>query len=113
MKVSLFVIIRCDYQPHEAGSLVVPVPCSQAAPALPYTPFYALDEPECIHSEMETPEHLPEIVLFGASMIEWSFKEKTHGLGWFLSNRYEGKAQVLNEGTRRTITTCNLRYTEY
>jgi hypothetical protein len=43
--------------------------------------------------------YLPEFVLFGASMTEWSFDEKTQGFGWFLRNKYEGKVQVLNEGT--------------
>jgi len=41
---------------------------------------------------------LPEIVVFGASMAEWSFKEKTQGYGWFLEKMYAGKAWVVNEG---------------
>lgn len=41
---------------------------------------------------------LPEIVVFGASMVEWSFMEETEGLGWRLTNAYAGKAHVLNEG---------------
>jgi hypothetical protein len=48
---------------------------------------------------MASIEALPEIVLFGASMTEWSFKEKTQGVGWFLENQYAGKAKILNEGT--------------
>jgi hypothetical protein len=52
---------------------------------------------------MADSKQLPEIVLFGASMTEWSFDEKTHGLGWFLTSKYEGKANVLNKGTRATL----------
>jgi hypothetical protein len=52
------------------------------------------------HPKMETSEQLPELVLFGASMTEWSFREKTQGLGWWLEKMYEGKARVLNEGIR-------------
>jgi len=48
---------------------------------------------------MATLELLPKIVLFGASMTEWSFKEKTQGIGWFLKNQYQGKARIVNEGT--------------
>jgi hypothetical protein len=47
---------------------------------------------------MASPGALPEIVLFGASMTEWSFKEKTQGVGWFLEKKYSGKAKILNEG---------------
>jgi hypothetical protein len=52
---------------------------------------------------MAMQKDVPEFVLFGASMTEWSFDEKTHGLGWFLASRYEGKVLVLNEGTRTAI----------
>ena len=41
---------------------------------------------------------LPEIVVFGASMAEWSFREETQGYGWFLEKTYAGKARVVNEG---------------
>ncbi|KAH7398248.1 SGNH hydrolase-type esterase domain-containing protein [Pyrenochaeta sp. MPI-SDFR-AT-0127] len=41
---------------------------------------------------------LPEFVLFGASLTEWSFSEKTEGFGWFLEKKYAGKANILNEG---------------
>jgi hypothetical protein len=47
---------------------------------------------------MASIEELPDIVLFGASMTEWSFKEETQGVGWFLENVYTGKAKILNEG---------------
>ena len=47
---------------------------------------------------MASTEALPEIVLFGASMTEWSFEEKTQGVGWFLENKYAGKVKILNEG---------------
>ncbi|OAL54308.1 SGNH hydrolase [Pyrenochaeta sp. DS3sAY3a] len=50
---------------------------------------------------------LPEFVLFGASMIEWSFEEKTQGLGYLLRKKYAGKYNILNEGqagyTTKTI----------
>lgn len=44
-------------------------------------------------------KNLPEFVLFGASMVEWSFDERTQGFGWFLENMYKDKVVVLNEGT--------------
>ena len=47
---------------------------------------------------MATLQSLPNIVLFGASMTEWGFKEKTQGFGWFLEKKYPGKARVVNEG---------------
>ncbi|KAH9882092.1 hypothetical protein J1614_001264 [Plenodomus biglobosus] len=47
---------------------------------------------------MSSPDCMPEIVLFGASMVQWSFKKETKGLGWFLEKTYKGKANVLNEG---------------
>jgi hypothetical protein len=50
---------------------------------------------------MSSSKKSPEIILFGASMVEWGFKEKTQGLGWFLEKTYRGKANVLNEGTHR------------
>jgi hypothetical protein len=51
-----------------------------------------------------TVKQTPEFVLFGASMTEWSFDEETHGFGWFLGTRYEGKVRVVNEGIG-----CNLK----
>ncbi|KAF7671767.1 hypothetical protein GT037_010289 [Alternaria burnsii] len=47
---------------------------------------------------MAMSDMLPEIVLFGASMTEWSFREETQGLGWFLEKKYAGKTMVANEG---------------
>ncbi|KAH8714059.1 SGNH hydrolase-type esterase domain-containing protein [Phaeosphaeriaceae sp. PMI808] len=47
---------------------------------------------------MASNKQLPEFVLFGASMTEWSFDEKTQGFGWFLRKTYDGKVEVLNEG---------------
>jgi hypothetical protein len=47
---------------------------------------------------MASTEALSEVVLFGASMTEWSFEEKTQGVGWFLDHVYIGKAKILNEG---------------
>ncbi|KAL1605702.1 hypothetical protein SLS59_003505 [Nothophoma quercina] len=46
-------------------------------------------------------QSLPELVLFGASMIEWSFDEATEGLGWFLERKYQGKARIVNEVSKR------------
>ncbi|EAT83691.1 hypothetical protein SNOG_08523 [Parastagonospora nodorum SN15] len=37
---------------------------------------------------MADTKQLPEIVLFGASMTQWSFREETQGLGWFLGKIY-------------------------
>ena len=51
---------------------------------------------------MASSTHYPEIILFGASMVQWSFEEKTQGLGWCLEKIYRGKANVLNEGTLPT-----------
>ncbi|KAI4623681.1 hypothetical protein J4E80_003493 [Alternaria sp. BMP 0032] len=55
---------------------------------------------------MATSESLPKIVLFGASMTEWSFKEKTQGIGWFLENQYQGKARIVNEDFARIISSA-------
>jgi hypothetical protein len=43
-------------------------------------------------------KQVPEFVLFGASMTEWSFNPTTQGPGWFLETQYEGKVRVVNEG---------------
>ncbi|RMZ72742.1 GDSL Lipase Acylhydrolase family [Pyrenophora seminiperda CCB06] len=45
---------------------------------------------------------LPEMVVFGASMAQWSFEEQTQGYGWFLEKMYTGKARVVNEGIDRS-----------
>jgi hypothetical protein len=47
---------------------------------------------------MAMSDMLPEIVLFGASMTEWSFREETQGLGWVLEKKYAGKTMVVNGG---------------
>ena len=49
---------------------------------------------------------LPEIVVFGASMAEWSFREKTQGYGLFLEKMYAGKARVVNEGIDCGAVVC-------
>jgi lysophospholipase L1-like esterase len=41
---------------------------------------------------------LPEFVLFGDSLTEWSFDESTQGFGLFLEKRYAGKAGIVNKG---------------
>jgi hypothetical protein len=40
---------------------------------------------------MAMSDMLPEIVLYGASMTEWSFREQTQGLGWFLEKKVWGQ----------------------
>jgi hypothetical protein len=47
---------------------------------------------------MTTNRLLPEFVLFGDSLTEWSFSDSTNGFGLFLENQYTGKARILNEG---------------
>lgn len=41
---------------------------------------------------------LPEFVLFGDSLTEWSFDEITEGFGLFLEQKYKDKAAIVNEG---------------
>ncbi|KAF2201240.1 SGNH hydrolase [Delitschia confertaspora ATCC 74209] len=41
---------------------------------------------------------LPQIILFGDSLTEWSFDKDTRGFGWVLENKYKGKAEIVNEG---------------
>ena len=41
---------------------------------------------------------LPEFILFGDSLTEWSFSEDTQGFGLFLEKQYEGKVNMVNEG---------------
>ena len=41
---------------------------------------------------------LPEIVLFGDSLTEWGFEEETRGWGLVLEQKYEGNANIVNEG---------------
>jgi hypothetical protein len=47
---------------------------------------------------MSVSKQLPEFVLFGDSLTEWSFDESTQGFGLFLEKKYAGKARVVNEG---------------
>lgn len=42
--------------------------------------------------------NMPEFVLFGDSITEWSFDTLTEGFGLFLEKKYEGKAVIVNEG---------------
>lgn len=103
MKVSRSVLISHFFQPHEAGIALLPCGCSyvrKSGLSANNLPIFAAINP---YLSMATQTHLPEFVLFGASMTEWSFDEKTHGLGWFLASKYEGKVLVLNEGTRAAI----------
>jgi hypothetical protein len=41
---------------------------------------------------------MPEFVLFGDSLTEWSFDQETAGFGRFLENKYHGKARMVNRG---------------
>ncbi|USP75974.1 hypothetical protein yc1106_03248 [Curvularia clavata] len=41
---------------------------------------------------------MPQFVLFGDSLTEWSFDEVDQGFGWFLQQKYRYKAAILNEG---------------
>jgi lysophospholipase L1-like esterase len=49
----------------------------------------------CASSE----KRLPQIVLFGDSLTQWSFNDRTQGFGWYLSNLYRDKVEIVNEGT--------------
>lgn len=48
--------------------------------------------------KMAAKKELPQIILFGDSLTEWSFDESTEGFGWVLRNKYAGKAEIVNEG---------------
>jgi hypothetical protein len=41
---------------------------------------------------------MPQFVLFGASLTEWSFSETTQGFGHFLQQKYQYKVAIVNEG---------------
>lgn len=43
-------------------------------------------------------QQIGEFVLFGDSLTEWSFSEKTKGFGLMLEEKYAGKVRILNEG---------------
>ncbi|OAG10203.1 SGNH hydrolase [Paraphaeosphaeria sporulosa] len=43
-------------------------------------------------------KQLPQFVLFGDSLTEWSFDDSTQGFGWYLTDLYKGKAKIVNEG---------------
>ncbi|KAF2658739.1 SGNH hydrolase [Lophiostoma macrostomum CBS 122681] len=47
---------------------------------------------------MASSKKLPQIVLFGDSLTQWSFNEETRGFGWVLEEKYKGKAEIVNEG---------------
>lgn len=42
---------------------------------------------------------MPEFVLFGDSLTEWSFEEE--GFGRMLGEKYAAKARVVNAGTEK------------
>ncbi|KAF2129260.1 SGNH hydrolase [Dothidotthia symphoricarpi CBS 119687] len=57
---------------------------------------------------MISSDDLPEFVLFGDSLTEWSFDDKTQGFGLFLEQQYHGKAQIVNEGQAGYYTSTDL-----
>ncbi len=50
-------------------------------------------------SIMAAPKALPEFILFGDSLTEWSFSEKTEGFGLFLERSYADTVTIVNEGS--------------
>lgn len=56
---------------------------------------------------MASNKTLPEFVLFGDSLTEWSFSEDTQGFGLFMEKQYTGKVNILNEG-QAGYTSTNL-----
>ncbi|KAH9882091.1 hypothetical protein J1614_001263 [Plenodomus biglobosus] len=48
-------------------------------------------------------KRLPEFILFGDSLTEWSFDEDTQGFGWHLRQRYAGLVNVVDEGRYLTF----------
>lgn len=57
---------------------------------------------------MSEPKQQPQLVLFGASMIEWSFDKEKGGFGWVMQHKYAGKAEVVNEG-KMPVLVCLLQ----
>lgn len=49
---------------------------------------------------------LPQFILFGASMTEWSFDEATEGFGWFLETMYRDRVSIVNEGEQSPSRRC-------
>tara|TARA_R110002003_G_scaffold152_5_gene13615 strand:+ start:2110 stop:2256 length:147 start_codon:yes stop_codon:yes gene_type:complete len=47
---------------------------------------------------MTSSNALPEFVLFGDSLTEWSFDDATLGYGQHLERLYHGKVEIVNEG---------------
>ena len=43
---------------------------------------------------------MPEFVLFGDSLTEWSFDTETQGFGLFLEQQYQNKVHVVNAGRK-------------
>jgi len=41
---------------------------------------------------------MPDFVLFGDSLTQWSFSEETQGFGLFLRQQYQHKVRIVNEG---------------
>jgi hypothetical protein len=47
--------------------------------------------------------HTPQIILFGDSLTALAFEAESRGFGWFLSQKYEGKALIRNEGALKLL----------
>ncbi|KAF2873408.1 SGNH hydrolase-type esterase domain-containing protein [Massariosphaeria phaeospora] len=54
-------------------------------------------------------QKLPEFVLFGDSLTQWSFYESNQGCGWFLMGKYANKIRIVNEGNNHSYR--HLSYT--
>lgn len=61
--------------------------------------FVPLRKLEQARAAKSTGKQLPEIVLFGDSLTEWSFDDTTQGFGLHLESLYAGKARIVNEGS--------------
>ncbi|CAI6332558.1 unnamed protein product [Periconia digitata] len=53
---------------------------------------------EAIMDRRSSSHKLPVFVLFGDSLTQWSFDEKTEGPGWYLGCTYRDKVEIENEG---------------
>jgi hypothetical protein len=58
-----------------------------------------LSQTETRPKPMSAPKQLPEFVLFGDSLTEWSFRLSTQGFGLHLENQYVGEVRIVNEGS--------------
>lgn len=68
--------------------------------------FRSLRKFEQDMSALPNSNRLPEIVLFGDSLTEWSFDDSTQGFGLHLEKLYAGKARIFNEGRYSSLSLC-------